>query len=352
MRIVKAVAVVALALGAVEAAKHTVVKGDTLWDISGKYLKNPFQWQGVWKINPQVKNPHWIYPGDVITLPGGGSDTVVAVPDKDTLAKLDTSNVLSAFPLGPDHQKTPTLVNETEEPLNLVGNEAQHQLNPETVLLAPVWSQDTVHAGEGRILWEKAGGFRMLLPGRTVHVGLGKKKGLKVGDVVEVFETGDEVATIVKAEQTGRLEQLRAYLVVSEVSDESSLCLVSRMFGNVTSSARVRPAAAVATRPIKDFLVESSAAPVATAIANTSNSTLQMPGNYILLDHGTDAGLQQGDVVELSDATLPRGQESWRAFGITVRSDRGLATVFLTGVSDQRVRLGDKAYVIRRAVAF
>ena len=138
----------------------------------------------------------------------------------------------------------------------------------------------------------------------------------------------------------------------SEVSDESSLCLVSRMFGNVTSSARVRPAAAVATRPIKDFLVESSAAPVATAIANTSNSTLQMPGNYILLDHGTDVGLQQGDVVELSDATLPRGQESWRAFGITVRSDRGLATVFLTGVSDQRVRLGDKAYVIRRAVAF
>jgi LysM domain len=354
MRIVKAVAVVALALGAVEAAKHTVVKGDTLWDISGKYLKNPFQWQGVWKINPQIKNPHWIYPGDLIVLPGSGSDTAPApvADSKDVVAPVDTSNALSAFPLGPDHQKAPVLMNDIESPLNLVGNTAQHQLNPETVLLAPVWSQDTVRSGEGRILWEKTGGFHMLLPGRSVHVGLGKNKGLKVGDVVEIFETGDEVATIVKPDQTGRLEQLRAYLVVSELSEESALCLISRVFGNITSSARVRTTAPVATRPIKDFLVDSSEAPVATAIANTSNSTLQMPGNYIILDHGSEAGLQQGDVVEFSDATLSRGQESWRAFGITVRSDHGRATIFLTGVSDQRVRLGDKAYVIRRAVAF
>jgi hypothetical protein len=55
---------------------HQVKRGDTLWDLCGSYFNNPWAWPKVWSYNPQIQNPHWIYPGDQLRMrtdtPGGG----------------------------------------------------------------------------------------------------------------------------------------------------------------------------------------------------------------------------------------------------------------------------------------
>lgn len=45
---------------------YTVRPGDTLWDLSGRFLNNPWYWPKIWSYNPEITNPHWIYPGNIL----------------------------------------------------------------------------------------------------------------------------------------------------------------------------------------------------------------------------------------------------------------------------------------------
>ncbi|MDX1597876.1 MAG: LysM peptidoglycan-binding domain-containing protein [Marinobacter sp.] len=70
--------------------RYTVVKGDTLWDISARFLKDPWQWPEIWHVNPQVQNPHLIYPGDRLAL--------VYIDGQQRLTKVASNDVVKLSP--------------------------------------------------------------------------------------------------------------------------------------------------------------------------------------------------------------------------------------------------------------
>lgn len=104
---------------------YTVQKGDTLWGIANRFLKSPWQWPEVWRINQdQVRNPHRIFPGDIIRFDRmGGTAVVASEPGVVRLSpKVRAEGLSQEIPAIPANAITPfltrPLVVETDQKLS------------------------------------------------------------------------------------------------------------------------------------------------------------------------------------------------------------------------------------------
>ena len=72
---------------------YIIQKGDTLWDLSGRFLENPYLWPQIWKANEYITDPHWIYPGDPLVM----EPVAVVAPDQVTVEEPSVDQEMEAF---------------------------------------------------------------------------------------------------------------------------------------------------------------------------------------------------------------------------------------------------------------
>jgi hypothetical protein len=147
---------------------YTVQKGDTLWSIAAKFLQKPWQWPEVWQANPQVRNPHLIYPGDVLSLaylngkPGIGFAGRGGIEPHTRAEQLESA--VKPLPLSAieDFLKKPRLVSEDEfkHAPHVVGIE-DHYINGSTGQLVYVRGLDA-QPGQRYVLVRPVGRYYLI----------------------------------------------------------------------------------------------------------------------------------------------------------------------------------------------
>ncbi|AVO32111.1 LysM peptidoglycan-binding domain-containing protein [Stenotrophomonas maltophilia] len=106
---------------------YVVRKGDTLWDIAARFLQKPWLWPEIWQANPQIANPHLIYPGDVLSLAYLDRVTVAAQPGPRQEAPIDAIPLAQVEPflkqlsVVDSIEQLPAIVGLEEERLRVTG---------------------------------------------------------------------------------------------------------------------------------------------------------------------------------------------------------------------------------------
>lgn len=114
--------------------RYVVKKGDTLWDISGKYLKAPHRWREIWATNKQIKNPHLIYPGDIL---------IMCIIKGKTLVGVDTGEGCAGIEKQMEAQPTQVAVNSYENSISAIPLSAIRHWLTYSVIVEPQHFENT-----------------------------------------------------------------------------------------------------------------------------------------------------------------------------------------------------------------
>jgi hypothetical protein len=266
---------------------HLVQRGDTLWDLCNRYYQNPWAWPKIWSYNPQIKNPHWIYPGDQLRLTDATGTT--------------ESGGMKTLSLAPRQSST----------LGAGGNSSLNRRSQ--ITSGTIYLRDQGYIGDPkRDTWGELVGSdeeqMMLAEGN--HVVLSLRPGVKVskGQELTVFTSVRQPENVAGARKPkGEIVAVRGTVKVIDFNPDTHLAraMLTESVDVVERGAMVGP---VGRRFDVVPPLKTSAKVAARVLTSIYPNVYIARDQIAFLDKGSEDGLLQG-----SRLFVLRKGDSWRA---------------------------------------
>lgn len=273
-----------------EGRTYVIQKGDTLWGLSQKFLKDPYYWPNLWANNPEIRNPHFIYPGQTVRIYDGRIEIVPAEP---TPPPTPAEAPVEPAPVAADEQAPPPVATTEVAPPP-----------PPPAVEKAVTIRTT--GGEGFIATEDLAGVGRLVDAtdNRLLLGAGDKAFLQltqpaqVGDRFELFDVSQtQILHPLTGKPAGyRVIELGMVEVLSNDGDVAT-GLIRQSFREVQRGARLRPY----QEPVRTIALKKARRPVSGVLLDAYSGKIQQAQNdVIFIDRGAADGLEVGNLLYVS----------------------------------------------------
>jgi hypothetical protein len=278
---------------------YIIQRGDTLWDLAGKWLQDPHLWPQIWDLNRYILDSHWIYPGDPLGVPGkptvvppGGPSPAAEEPKPETSAEAEPPVT------PPPHAAAPA-------PLIPVGD------------MADVYCSgviDPSHQASGLFVLGRESDRESVAQGDVIYLNRGRSEGIVPGATYQVERTVDEVRHPATKARLGTFVTRLGKVRVLSAQEHASTAVIERSCGAIRDRDelvpwREIPIPRVASLPKFDrYEAAPSGGPGGYVVAARDFLSAVGGGNVIFTDLGTAKGVRPGAALRVyrDQKGLPR----------------------------------------------
>ncbi|HEX7125520.1 MAG TPA: LysM peptidoglycan-binding domain-containing protein [Thermodesulfobacteriota bacterium] len=280
-----------------ETRVYIVQRGDTLWDISGRFLGNPFRWPSLWEKNRYIADPHWIYPGNPIDL--AELERRLDAAEAEARAASETGLIPpGAGTMDPEAFVRATTTETEEVPtgprihLSLTPRVEDRRYDVQQGFIA-----DEEIDGLGRVIDWPVAERRLATEADTIYLALGRGQSAAVGDRFSIIRRGEKVPHPTKWGTVGYRYRHVGDVVVTAVNDQVATATVTRALDTIERGDRVRA--------YEPFFVEVRPKPAARAldavvVASKWDTDLSAEHDIVYVDKGSEDGVEVGNVFAVS----------------------------------------------------
>lgn len=278
---------------------HTVEKGDTLWDLSQRYLGSPWYWPKVWSYNPEIANPHWIYPGNNVRFFPAGEEVPSRVEAGTGPAPTE---MVAESGEGPEATE---MLSSGEDMVTVSGKIAYEPKASRTVMTQGfVTSRELDEAG--RIEGASSGAEMLSFPD-VAFVRFKRKADAKIGDKYVVFHTAESVKDPRTGKPVGFLTEFVGTLRVVALGDNYVKAQVMDTWDAVVRGDLVGPFGEKLVENVVPRRNEKELkGTVLTALV--PYLTITAEHHFLVIDRGSSDGVQVGNTFTITREGDPTRQ--------------------------------------------